>query len=143
MHNVGSVFRSADSLGVEAIWLWGISPRPPHRDIHKTALGAEESVPWKYFQTREELIAQLKADRWTIIAIEQSPDSIQLSDFPWKDHQKIALVLGHEVKGVSSAFTEAAEFILEIPQHGTKNSLNVSVAAGISFWEWQKSTGNK
>ena len=134
MHNVGSVFRSADAFLVQAIYLCGYTPQPPHRDINKTALGATETVEWKYFNSTEEALAELKKDGFQIYAIEQVEGSVSLEHFKF-DQSKIALVFGNEVEGVSDSVLDLCNGCIEIPQLGTKHSLNVSVAAGILLWK--------
>lgn len=135
LHNVGSVFRTADAFRVEKIYLTGITGTPPHREIHKTALGATESVTWEYVEKPEAAVARLKEQGYTIIIIEQTDASISLQLFKPVPNQKICLVFGNEIQGVSEAVIEFADVALEIPQAGTKHSLNVSVCAGIVVWE--------
>ncbi len=134
MHNVGSIFRSADAFLIEAIYLCGYTPQPPHRDIHKTALGATETVNWKYFATTTEALESLKNEQYTIYAIEQAEGSITLEQFQLASH-KFAFVLGNEVEGVADSALELCDACIEIPQLGSKHSLNVSVAAGIVLWK--------
>jgi len=129
-HNIGAFFRTADAFRIAGIHLVGISPKPPHRDIEKTALGATESVHWHYFDAPEASIAQLQQENYTIVAIEQTDASIPLDRFQW-DGRPIAVVFGHEVFGVSQPYLDAAEHAFEIRQEGTKHSLNVSVCGGI------------
>lgn len=138
MHNVGSVFRTADAFLLSGICLCGYTPRPPHRDIQKTALGATETVEWSYFEQITDSIKQLKEQGYKIWAVEQTADSIPLQDFMPESQDKLALVLGNEVEGVSEAVLSLCDGVLEIPQFGTKHSLNVSVAAGIVLWEMAK-----
>ncbi|MDZ4844982.1 MAG: RNA methyltransferase [Chitinophagales bacterium] len=141
LYNVGSVFRTADAFRVEAIYLCGITATPPHREIHKTALGADETVAWKYFKTVEEAIAELKAQGWKIAAIEQAEGSIALDKFSVEKNTKIALVFGNELGGVSNAVMKSADACIEIPQTGTKHSLNISVSVGVVVWEfWKRCT---
>ncbi len=132
--NVGSVFRTADAFLIERICLCGITPQPPKSEIHKTALGAEDSVSWQYYPTTLDAIAQLKADGYTICSIEQVHDSISLEDFVVNDGQRVAIVLGNEVKGVSQEVVDDSDLCVEIPQHGTKHSLNISCCAAIVMW---------
>ena len=132
--NVGSVFRTADAFLIERICLCGITPQPPKAEIHKTALGAEDSVSWQYYPTTLDAIAQLKADGYTICSIEQVHDSISLEDFVVNDGQRVAIVLGNEVKGVSQEVVDDSDLCVEIPQHGTKHSLNISCCAAIVMW---------
>ncbi len=135
MHNVGSVFRTADAFLIDAIWLCGYTPRPPHRDIHKTALGATETVDWHYEPDPLEALNRLKLDGYRLFAIEQVEKSIPLHEFSFPSDEKLAVVFGNEVTGVSAGVLELCEGSLEIPQYGTKHSLNISVAAGIVLWE--------
>lgn len=135
MHNVGSIFRTADSFLLEAVILCGYTPLPPHRDINKTALGATESVNWLYFETTTEAINSLKNENYIICGIEQVDTSVLLNEFKFDKEKKYALILGNEVKGVTQDALELCDTILEIPQEGTKHSLNVSVAAGIAIWQ--------
>jgi 23S rRNA (guanosine2251-2'-O)-methyltransferase len=135
MHNVGSVFRTADAFLVEAIYLCGFTPRPPHRDIHKTALGATETVVWKYCPSSIEAVQLLKLAGYRIVAVEQVKDSIPLQVFTCGKDSKTVLVFGNEVDGVSEEMLEFCDDCVEIPQFGMKHSLNVSVAAGMVLWE--------
>jgi 23S rRNA (guanosine2251-2'-O)-methyltransferase len=134
MHNVGSVFRTADAFLAEGICLCGYTPQPPHRDIHKTALGATETVDWLYFSTTLEAVKALKERGYLLFAIEQVEGSIPLQEFNPGD-KKIAVVFGNEVEGVNSEVLQLCDGAIEIPQSGMKHSLNVSVAAGIVLWE--------
>jgi len=135
MHNVGSVFRTADAFLVEAISLCGYTPRPPHRDIQKTALGATETVAWRYAHHTSDELKQLKAEGYSIFAIEQVEKSIPLHEFSIGDYEKLAVVFGNEVSGVDPAALQLCDGAIEIPQYGMKHSLNISVAAGIVLWE--------
>lgn len=135
MHNVGSVFRTADAFLVEGLWLCGYTPRPPHRDIHKTALGATETVQWHYAGQTLEAVNALKEKGYRIFAIEQVENSIPLHEFSIAANEKIALVFGNEVTGVDPEVLARCDGSLEIPQFGMKHSLNISVAAGIVLWE--------
>lgn len=135
MHNVGSVFRSADAFLTRGIYLCGYTPRPPHRDIHKTALGATETVHWEYEPEIISLIQRLKSEGYTICAVEQAEGSIPLQELELKAGLKIALVFGNEVEGVQDPVLELCDLCVEIPQSGMKHSLNISVAAGIVLWE--------
>jgi tRNA G18 (ribose-2'-O)-methylase SpoU len=135
MHNVGSVFRTADAFLAEAIYLCGYTPRPPHRDIHKTALGATETVVWKYFENSVDAVISLRKEGYQIIAVEQVSGSIPLQRFNLKTGGKIVLIFGNEVQGVSEEILEYCDACIEIPQFGMKHSLNVSVAAGMVLWE--------
>ncbi len=133
MHNVGSVFRTADAFRVEAIFLCGYTPQPPHRDIHKTALGATDTVDWMYFPTTVEAVKEVKEKGYTVFAIEQVAESISLEGFTAEG--KMAIVFGNEVEGVGNEVLPLCDGSIEIPQLGMKHSLNVSVAAGIVLWE--------
>lgn len=135
MQNVGSVFRSADAFLVEAIYLIGYTPQPPHRDIHKTALGATETVAWKYFPKTADAMAELKAEGYKIYGIEQAEGSILLQDFKRNEDDKIALIFGNEAEGVAQETLLECNGCIEIPQLGMKHSLNISVAAGVVLWE--------
>ncbi len=135
LHNVGSAFRTADAFRIEKIYLTGITGTPPHREIHKTALGATESVAWEYFEKPEDVAKKLKDECYQIIIIEQTTESVPLQKFdPLKD-EKYCLVFGNEVHGVSESVCELGDVALEIPQSGTKHSLNISVCLGIVVWE--------
>lgn len=132
--NVGSVFRTADAFLIERVCLCGITPQPPKAEIHKTALGAEESVSWQYFPTTLEAIGQLKDGGYVICSIEQVHDSVSLEQFVVNSNQRVAIVLGNEVKGVSQEVVDASDTCVEIPQEGTKHSLNISCCAAIVMW---------
>jgi tRNA G18 (ribose-2'-O)-methylase SpoU len=134
MHNVGSAFRTADGFGIKAIYLVGFTPTPPHRDIHKTALGATETVPWKHFETIGAAIQAAKEEQFEIIAVEQTHNSTALNTYTYKQ-EKIALIFGNEVAGVSDAALNLASACIEIPQYGSKHSFNISVSIGIVLWE--------
>ncbi|MEI6276534.1 MAG: RNA methyltransferase [Prolixibacteraceae bacterium] len=134
-HNIGSVFRTSDALLVEKIYLCGISSTPPDKEIRKTALGAENSVPWEYFSSTLEVIADLKSKGYTIIAVEQVEDSISLKDYIPTENARLALVFGNEVKGVQQEVVDQCDLSLEIPQYGTKHSFNISVSVGIVLWD--------
>lgn len=136
MHNVGSVFRTGDAFRIEAVCLCGITSTPPMTEIHKTALGAEDSVSWKYYTTAMEALQQLKSEGYEIYAIEQAHGSTMLQDFQPVKGKKYAVILGNEVKGVHQEVVDAADGCLEIPQFGTKHSMNVSVTAGIIIWHF-------
>jgi len=136
MHNVGSVFRTGDAFRIEAVYLCGITSTPPSAEIHKTALGAEDSVSWKYFKTATEALEALKAEGYEVYAIEQAHGSTKLQDFNPVADKKYAVVLGNEVKGVHQEVVDASDGCLEIPQFGTKHSMNVSVTAGIIIWHF-------
>jgi tRNA G18 (ribose-2'-O)-methylase SpoU len=134
--NVGSIFRTADAFSIEAIYLCGITGTPPNKEIQKTALGATDSVSWKYFKNTSDAITELKKFDFYIYAVEQVKDSIKLNQFQLNDkHRKLAFVFGNEVNGVDDTVLQLCDAALEIPQTGTKHSLNVSVSAGIILWE--------
>lgn len=135
LHNVGSVFRTADAFLVEAVYLCGITSTPPHAEIHKTALGAENTVDWKYYEDTHAALDELKARGYTIFAIEQAKGSTLLTELELDLTQKYVVVLGNEVKGVQQSVVSACDSCIEIPQFGTKHSLNVSVTGGIIIWE--------
>ncbi len=135
MQNVGSVFRTADAFLAEAIYLIGYTPQPPHRDIHKTALGATETVTWKYFEKTTEALTELKSAGYKIFGIEQTEGSILLQDFKHGTDEKIALIFGNEAQGVEQETLMQCDGCIEIPQLGMKHSLNISVAAGVVLWE--------
>ena len=134
--NVGSVFRTADAFVVEHIALCGITGKPPSHEIHKTALGAEDSVEWTYHKTAVEAIEQLREQGYTICAIEQVHGSVSLEEFPIEPDKKYALILGNEVKGVSQAVVDKSDCCIEIPQFGTKHSLNIACSAAIVMWHF-------
>ena len=140
LNNVGSVFRTADAFMVEKVYLCGITGQPPHRDIEKTALGATESVAWEHVPDTLELVKQLQADGYHICAVEQAENSTMLNDFRPEPGQPYALVLGNEVMGVAQEVVSISEVVLEIPQFGTKHSLNISVAAGVVVWDFLSKT---
>lgn len=136
MHNVGSVFRTADAFLVQGIVLCGYTPVPPHRDIQKTALGATETVQWQYYDTTVEAVNALKTAGYRVLAIEQAENSIMLDQFqPEKGDQPLALVFGNEVSGVDAAVMKLVDGCIEIPQLGMKHSLNISVSTGIVVWD--------
>lgn len=134
LYNVGSVFRSSDAFRISGVCLCGITAQPPHPEIHKTALGAEDSVPWQYFKQTEDAVRWLKEKGYTVLAIEQCEGSTMLQDFKREADRRYAVVLGNEVKGVQQQVVDMCDGCLEIPQYGTKHSLNVSVTAGIVLW---------
>jgi len=138
LNNIGSVFRTSDAFLVESIYLCGITATPPHPDIHKTALGAEDSVEWEYFQNTVEAINELKKRDYTVFAIEQVENSIMLENIELDRTSKYAVILGNEVKGVQQEAVNLCDNCIEIPQYGTKHSLNVSVTAGIIIWDFFK-----
>ena len=134
LYNVGSVFRTSDAFRLQGVCLCGITATPPHPEIHKTALGAEDSVEWKYFEKTEDAVAMLKEQGYTVLAIEQCEGSTMLQDFKYEKDRKYAIVLGNEVKGVQQQIVDSCDGCIEIPQYGTKHSMNVSVTAGIVIW---------
>ena len=136
LNNVGSVFRSADAFLIEKIYLCGITATPPHRDIHKTALGATDNVAWEYAESALEVVAKLQKKGVSVWAIEQTEKAILLNEFKPKLNMQHAFVLGNEVRGVSQEVVDACDKALEIPQFGTKHSLNISVTAGIVLWDY-------
>ena len=138
LHNVGSVFRTADAFLVEAVYLCGITSTPPHAEIHKTALGAENTVDWKYYEDTHTAVDELKTMGYTVFAIEQAEGSTMLPDLILEKLNKYAVILGNEVKGVQQSVVDACDGCIEIPQFGTKHSLNVSVTGGIIIWEMFK-----
>lgn len=135
LHNIGSVFRTSDAFRVECIYLCGITAVPPHPEMHKTALGAEFTVDWKYVDNAVEAVDNLKKDGYTVYSVEQAEGSIMLEDIKLEPNRKYAVVLGNEVKGVQQEVIDHSDGCIEIPQYGTKHSLNVSVTAGIVIWD--------
>ncbi|AIM60750.1 MULTISPECIES: RNA methyltransferase [Cellulophaga] len=139
LNNIGSVFRTADAFLIEKIYLCGITAKPPHKDIQKTALGATDSVAWEYVNETLPLIEQLKSNGYKTLAVEQAENATFLNDFKITQNQKYALIFGNEVKGVAQDVVTASDVVLEIPQYGTKHSLNISVSAGVVVWDlWSK-----
>ena len=134
LNNIGSTFRTADAFLIEAIYLCGITAQPPHREIQKTALGATETVNWKYFKHTDDAITVLKEKGYQIASIEQAEDSIMLDEFEISTNEKLAVVFGNEVKGVAQEVINESDVVIEIPQYGTKHSLNISVSVGIVLW---------
>ena len=134
-YNVGSVFRTADAFLIEAIYIIGYSARPPHKEIKKTALGAEETVDWKYFKTATEAIGELKKEGYTVYAVEQARGSCELQTIDYEPGQKLAVIFGNEVTGVEQSTLHLCEGCIEIPQWGMKHSLNIATAAGVVLWE--------
>ena len=139
LNNIGSVFRTADAFLIEKIYLCGITAQPPHKDIHKTALGATDSVVWEYAENTMDVIKSLKDAKVTTLAIEQAENAVFLNDFQVSKDQKYALIFGNEVKGVSQEVVSSSDAVIEIPQYGTKHSLNISVSVGVVIWDlWAK-----
>ena len=138
LNNVGSVFRSSDAFKLEKIYLCGVTATPPNAEIHKTALGAEDSMEWEYVEDTKAVVAKLKQEGYKIFAVEQVQNSIMLDRVELDRANKYVLILGNEVKGVQQEVVDMCDFAVEIPQFGTKHSLNVSVAAGIVIWEFFK-----
>lgn len=135
MNNIGSVFRTADAFLIEAIYLCGITATPPNKEIHKTALGATESVNWLYFESTNKAIETLKKENYAVFAIEQVDESIMLDKFKPLEYKKLAFVFGNEINGVAFDIIEKSDGCIEIPQFGTKHSLNIAVSAGIVIWD--------
>ena len=135
LNNIGSVFRTSDAFLLEAIYLCGITACPPNKEIHKTALGATDSVDWQYFEDTESAIIKLKAQDYIIASIEQVEKSISLEDFKLEKDKKYAFIFGNEVKGIQQNIVDMSDIFIEIPQLGTKHSLNISVSAGIVLWD--------
>ena len=135
LNNIGSTFRTADAFLIEAVYLCGITAQPPHREIQKTALGATETVTWKYFKDTTEAIKELKTKDYQIATIEQAENSTLLNEFEINSNKKIAVVFGNEVKGVEQEVIDKSDVVIEIPQFGTKHSLNISVSVGIVLWD--------
>ena len=135
LHNIGSIFRTCDAFLIEAIYLCGISATPPNREIHKTALGAEESVDWKYFETAMQAVEHLQENGYAVWGVEQTENSISLTNFSIEPGKRYALVFGNEVRGIEQEVVDCCQRCIEIPQFGTKHSFNVSVSAGIVLWE--------
>lgn len=136
MHNIGSVFRTADGFAIEKLYLCGITARPPHREIEKTALGATQSVEWVHFETTLDAVASLKADGYQIIGIEQAAGSIMLNTYKPSSSKKYALIFGNEVNGVADEVMAQLDECIEIPQFGTKHSFNIVISAGIVLWDF-------
>ena len=143
MHNVGSVLRTGDAFRIEAVYLCGITSTPPNAEIHKTALGAEDSVEWRYFDTAMQAVEALKAEGYEVYSVEQAHGSTMLQEFTPIYNNRYAVILGNEVKGVHQEVIDASDGCLEIPQFGTKHSMNVSVTAGIIIWHFAQMIINK
>ena len=141
LHNVGSVFRTCDAMAVEKLYLCGITAKPPHREIQKTAIGATESVNWEYMDDAISIIHRYKKEGYTIISVEQTSNSTALGNYNWKN-EKVLLVFGNEVDGVQQKIIDLSDFSLEIPQWGTKHSLNITVSAGIVLWNLKSKTSH-
>lgn len=137
-HNIGSVFRTSDAFRVEEIFLCGITGTPPNAEIHKTALGAEDAVKWRYFKNTLSAVDELKATGYRVYSVEQAEHSTSLESLTWEKNKKYAVIFGHEVHGVEQAVVDASDGCIEISQYGTKHSLNVSVTAGIVLWDFFK-----
>ena len=135
LHNIGSVFRTSDAFRVECIYLCGITATPPHPEMHKTALGAEFTVDWKYVNNAVEAVDNLRREGYIVFSVEQAENSIMLEDMRLEQGKRYAVVLGNEVKGVQQEVIDHSDGCIEIPQYGTKHSLNVSVTAGIVIWD--------
>ncbi len=135
MNNIGSVFRTSDALLIEAVYLCGITATPPHRDLHKTALGAEDAVHWEYFEDTQSAVEKLRENGFKIYSVEQAEHSISLEKFSVESDTKYALIFGNEVKGVQQKIVDLSDGCIEIPQFGTKHSFNISVSCGIVLWD--------
>ncbi|VVU99822.1 23S rRNA (guanosine-2'-O-)-methyltransferase RlmB [Mesonia oceanica] len=135
LNNIGSVFRTADAFLIEKIYLCGITATPPHKDIHKTALGATETVDWEYIENTTELIEKLQEENMEVLAIEQAEESVMLNDFQPEKGKTYAIVFGNEVKGVQQEVVSKSDQVIEIPQYGSKHSLNISVSTGVVVWD--------
>ncbi len=135
LNNIGSVFRTSDAFLIKKIYLCGITAQPPHKDIHKTALGATDSVEWEYVENTIDLINELKSEGVEVASIEQAEDSISLENFKTEPNKTYAIVFGNEVKGVSQEVVSISDSVIEIPQYGTKHSLNISVSCGVVVWD--------
>ena len=135
LNNIGSVFRTSDAFLIEKIYLCGITATPPHKDIHKTALGSTDTVAWEYVENTMDLVEALKVDGVQVCAIEQAENATMLNDFKVEVNTKYALVFGNEVKGVAQDVVSASDTVIEIPQFGTKHSLNISVSCGVVVWD--------
>jgi len=135
LNNIGSVFRTSDAFLIEKIYLCGITAKPPHKDIHKTALGSTDTVAWEYTENTLELVEKLKIQNIKICSIEQTENAVMLNDFKPEQNTRYALVFGNEVRGVSQGVVSNSDFVIEIPQFGTKHSLNISVSCGVVVWD--------
>ena len=141
LHNVGSLFRTCDAMAVEKLYLCGITAKPPHREIQKTAIGATESVNWEYIEDAIRVINSYKKEGYTIISVEQTSNSKALGNYNWKN-KKVLLIFGNEVDGVQQKIIELSDFSLEIPQWGTKHSFNITVSTGIVLWDLKSKTSH-
>ncbi|MBR4809916.1 MAG: RNA methyltransferase [Bacteroidales bacterium] len=137
-HNVGSAFRTADAFKADKVWLCGICATPPSAEIHKSALGAEDSVPWEHRSDTLEVVRELRSEGWTVLSVEQTEHAVELQDFRPEEGTRYALVFGNEVDGVQQEVVDASDGALVIPQFGTKHSLNVSVSIGTVLWEFAR-----
>ena len=135
LNNIGSVFRSADAFLIEKVYLCGITAKPPHKDIQKTALGATETVAWEHVEDTLSLVEKLKAAAVKVLSIEQAENAVFLNDFDPEENIKYAVIFGNEVKGVQQSVVNASDAVIEIPQYGTKHSLNISVSTGVVLWD--------
>ena len=135
LNNIGSVFRTSDAFLIEKIYLCGITARPPHKDIHKTALGATDSVEWEHVEDTFDLVNKLQDEGILVASIEQAENSVQLHNFTHSKNKKLAIIFGNEVKGVQQKIVSISDYCIEIPQYGTKHSLNISVSCGVVLWE--------
>ena len=140
LHNVGSVFRTCDAMAVEKLYLGGITAKPPHREIQKTAIGATESVKWEHIDHTESVVLKYKSLGYRIIAVEQTVNSMSLTKYKWND-EKTMIIFGNEVDGVQQNIIDMADLSIEIPQWGTKHSFNISVSAGIILWDLKSKLG--
>lgn len=135
LNNIGSVFRTSDAFLIEKVYLCGITAKPPHRDIQKTALGATETVEWEYFENTIDTVKELKNNGYKIAAIEQAENSIMLNEYSISENEKLAIIFGNEVNGVEQKVIDECDIVIEIPQFGTKHSLNISVSVGVVIWD--------
>ena len=135
LNNIGSVFRTSDAFLIEKIYLCGITAKPPHKDIHKTALGATDSVEWEHVEDTFKLVKKLQAEGILVASIEQAENSVQLQKFTPLKNKKLAIIFGNEVKGVQQKIVSISDYCIEIPQYGTKHSLNISVSCGVVLWD--------
>jgi tRNA G18 (ribose-2'-O)-methylase SpoU len=135
LNNIGSIFRSCDAFLIDKLYLCGITAKPPHRDIQKTALGATESVVWEYAENTLEIVKKLKSETYKIYSVEQADKSTKLQDFEYDPNSKVALIFGHEVRGVDQEVINVSDDCIEIPQFGSKHSFNIAVSVGIVLWE--------